>query len=252
MGLTFNFFHSAPSPSKAVYKLTTNKTPYRDALERKAVNALHSRPVVPAIPPHLSQAGGLRPHRWTAKRELITTAATHHLLAFNCAMFNHCEFLPPLIWDTRRSWRTARAASSPNHYLHPHYLSQYATNPPTPYFRITCGTFPRDWFIDVKMSRNSHGVTVVDVLRAIDELLRVRITPREWDKATEKHRKGVLKEHNRRCKSSRDPEYERRGGVRRVDWLGDRTGFVGLSPSYEASHTWNLTMKKYTHHTYLH
>ena len=166
----------------------------------------------------------------------------HHALAFNAQSPHRYHVEPTLLWDLRYSPDYARLSSAPDRRLSSSVKAQYATNPPVPIFRVTCGILPyRDWTIEV---HNSRGVTVGDVLNALYRELRHRVNSAEWNGAPRPHQARVAETFYSRSRRSPDPRYEQRAGVRRVDWLLKSTVFVGLTPSVERGYTWQLTTKR--------
>ncbi|EJC99224.1 uncharacterized protein FOMMEDRAFT_148768 [Fomitiporia mediterranea MF3/22] len=166
----------------------------------------------------------------------------HHSLAFNPQSTHRYQVEPALLWDLRFPADYARLASMRDRRVPSSVAVQYATSPPVPIFRITCGIFPyREWTIEV---RNSRGVTVGDVLNALYRELRHRVSNTEWTAAPRTHQARVAETFYTRCRRSADPRYEQRAGVRRIDWLLKSTVFVGLTPSVERAYTWTLTTKR--------
>lgn len=166
----------------------------------------------------------------------------HHALAFNPQSTHRYHIEPSLLWDVRYPADYARLASSRDRRLSPSITSQFATSPPVPIFRITCGIFPyREWTVEV---RSARGVTVGDVLSALYRELRHRVTSAEWNGAPRSHQARVAEAFYARGRKAADPRYEQRAGVRRIDWLLKSTVFVGLTPSVERAYTWTLTTKR--------
>lgn len=116
-----------------------------------------------------------------------------------------------------------------------HELSQSATTPPVVHLRIITEHIP--WTIDVRgrtslQNDPSSRVRVVDVLEAIHKSLRTGITNEEWNRLQKTSRDQIKKAYSRRCLASRAfalTGYEEKRGVRRVDYLEDKTMFLGLT-----------------------
>ncbi|KAL5522976.1 hypothetical protein ACEPAF_1243 [Sanghuangporus sanghuang] len=166
----------------------------------------------------------------------------HYALAFDAQSPHRYHVEPALLWDLRYPPEYARLASARDRRLSSSVTSQYATSPPVPIFRVTCGIFPyRNWTIEV---HNSRGVTVGDVLNALYRELRHRVNSAEWNGAPRTHQARVAEAFYGRSRRSADPRHEQHAGVRRIDWLLKSTAFVGLTPSVERGYTWTLTTKR--------
>ena len=85
---------------------------------------------------------------------------------------------------------------------------------------------------------------MADVLDALYKTLRHRVTREEWASAPRAHQARIAESFYARVRASRDPKYEERAGVRRIDWLLKSAAFVGLTPSVERGYTWTLTTKR--------
>ncbi|KIJ29188.1 hypothetical protein M422DRAFT_137610, partial [Sphaerobolus stellatus SS14] len=108
-----------------------------------------------------------------------------------------------------------------------------ATNPPSSYLTIACEEFP--WVIDIRPSSSSSSpyVTVGDVLDGVYRGLRHHVSTAEWENASPNTQDRVRESYHRRCKRTqthRDREVESKNGLRRIDWLGKSTMFMGLMP----------------------
>ncbi|KAF7360589.1 hypothetical protein MVEN_00790300 [Mycena venus] len=154
----------------------------------------------------------------------------------------------PLIWDLRESPRTARHVSAPDRPLSEFELSQHATNPPVFSLRVTCGIFPEEsWAVE---ARNWLGVTVGNVLDAINSTLHTQITYPEWNKLCPKQQNRVNIVFDARWRRSVDAAQVRERGVLRSDCILQHVLFAGLSlaPSdpdnAEATTTYLLTLKR--------
>lgn len=166
----------------------------------------------------------------------------HQALAFNPQDRHRYHVDPALLWDLKQGPEYSRLATAPDRYISKRIRSQYATQPPVPVFRVTCGIFPHNgWEIEV---RNPLGVTVEDVLIELYRGLRHRISNKEWEQTPRQHQARVAEAFYERTRHSRDPTYEHSQGVRRIDWLLRSTAFVGLTPSVEYPYTWTLTIKR--------
>ncbi|OBZ73111.1 hypothetical protein A0H81_06651 [Grifola frondosa] len=114
-----------------------------------------------------------------------------------------------------------------------HTLSQPATDPPNttgPGLSYAVTSFLGVAFDSLALGRGRSGggvITNLDLLYAVHTTLLTRITQEEW---------GALG-HGSRAQQKVTRAYERRctrmgggweGGVRRIDWLGEKTCLVGV------------------------
>lgn len=122
-------------------------------------------------------------------------------------------------------------------------LSEPATNPPLPTMTIVSPHLP--WVITVRASHGSF-VTVYDVFDVVYHTLRTNITPNEYHSLpSQKDMRRVnsaYEQRYRRIRSSREYQDEKSRGVRRVDFLMDRTRFMGLSSTSRGADTWILNV----------
>ncbi|KZV68770.1 hypothetical protein PENSPDRAFT_507586 [Peniophora sp. CONT] len=129
-------------------------------------------------------------------------------------------------------------------YHRRHHLSSAerdapATSPALVRLRIICDAIPQ-WPIDISLvgttitpsrpERPAIGcITVGDVLHAVHAGLQTQITHDEWARLTPAQEVEVSRSYTRRYKAYAPAEFEvRRGGVRRVDYLGRKCFFKGL------------------------
>ncbi|KAI0034859.1 hypothetical protein K488DRAFT_17661, partial [Vararia minispora EC-137] len=115
-----------------------------------------------------------------------------------------------------------------------------ATHPGMVRVRILCDLIPQ-WPIDITLTgttitparrdRAAVGViTVEDVLEAIHTTLHKQITHDEWHRLSPAQEIDVSRAYTRRYKAYSPVEYElRRAGVKRIDFLGKRVFFRGLT-----------------------
>ncbi|KAF9496485.1 hypothetical protein BDN71DRAFT_1363944, partial [Pleurotus eryngii] len=131
-------------------------------------------------------------------------------------------------------------------------LAEPATSPAVPVLVIESPNCP--WPITVIPSSSpsplllAYGavVTVWDVLSAIHDALRPPVTLEEYHalpslEATQR----VNLAYSKRCKRVQGLETrmeEGLRGVRRVDFLGDATRFMGLATHTSAGHVWKLVV----------
>ena len=109
-----------------------------------------------------------------------------------------------------------------------------ATTPPRPFLTITSRHLP--WTIKV-YSSNGVYVTVEDVFDSIYRTLRTNITGTEFNLLSKQddQRRATTRAYEKRYRQLRANttayEAEKRGGMKRVDFLMGRTKFLGLSSS---------------------
>ena len=125
----------------------------------------------------------------------------------------------------------------------PHVLSELATTPPMPSMVIRCPHLP--WTITI-LPTNTKYVTVRDVFDGIYRSLRHAVLEAEFQCLPSAEAKySVNNAYTRRYKRLDDPqvrELEKSKGVKRVDFLGERTLFTGLSSTMEGPHVWFLSL----------
>lgn len=115
------------------------------------------------------------------------------------------------------------------HPIVPHLLEEPATDPAVVYdLVLESDRLPR-WPVIVKPRRSSHKVEVVtlmDVLKAVNETLSLPVSKEEWDML----RHGGLEQqkatdaYHRRCAKGGKKEK----GILRVDFLGSKNKLVGV------------------------
>ncbi|TFK46559.1 hypothetical protein OE88DRAFT_1638253, partial [Heliocybe sulcata] len=116
-----------------------------------------------------------------------------------------------------------------------HTLTQPATEPPlstASQLVLTSDRFP--WAVVVGASNSksrcgsgSGAISNLDVLYALHATLLTRVTPGEWEALGRGSRaqRRVTRAYEKRC-ARMGGGWE--GGVRRVDWLGEKTRLVGV------------------------
>lgn len=80
-----------------------------------------------------------------------------------------------------------------------------------------------------------NTVTILDVLHAIHTTLMIRVTQEEWDALGKQSRaqRKVAAAYERRC-TRMGGGWE--NGVRRIDWLGQKTIMAGVDVENVAAH----------------
>ena len=135
-------------------------------------------------------------------------------------------------------------SSATAHHGHIHaILAGPATNPPVPLLTIISPQLP--WPIPVHAPPRAF-VSVSDVLIAIYHTLRKHITEHEYNsllsygarkRVKEAYEHRYLCAHDRRASAE-----EKKGGLRRVDFLMGRTRLLGLSPTMDGPLVWSLSV----------
>lgn len=191
----------------------------------------------------LSSSGGPRTPVSAAESNVAGSvhARIHPLLDVNKPpMLNYNVSQPPM-----PNYNVLQPPSTikPNVTLPPHVLNELATNPPMPSMVIRCSHLP--WTITI-LPTNTKYVTVRDVLDGIYRSLRHAVHEAEYHcLPSAEARYSVNNAYIRRCKRLDDPqarEFEKGKGVKRVDFLGERTLFTGLTSTTEGPHFWFLSV----------
>lgn len=119
--------------------------------------------------------------------------------------------------------------------------SEAATTPPMPFIVITVPHFA--WKFNVYASNHAY-VTFEDVIQTVYRSLRKNITESEFHSAAspaeQRQASRAYEQRYRRQRSTRLYEEEKRGGMKRVDFLMGRTRFGGLVSSGRRSDEWRL------------
>lgn len=114
--------------------------------------------------------------------------------------------------------------------VHKGYLEQVACAPAVRKLTLTCDAFPRRfadiWRIELDITNLGRHVAVGDVLKVVHEAMQAPVTHQEWSRLTDSEVYEASKAYTKRCRHS---EFERMQGVRRVDFLGEKTWFGSIS-----------------------
>jgi len=113
-------------------------------------------------------------------------------------------------------------------------LQEPAVFPPVSHMTIAIFGFPA-WSIEVV---NPRGITVNNVLLKIRELLNGSVAPHEMRGPL--HAVAVESFRAR----SRADQRERAQGMKRVDFLGPKVFFAGLTGARDGSNTWDLHLSQ--------
>ena len=122
-------------------------------------------------------------------------------------------------------------------------LLEPATQPPLPFIVIISPQLP--WRLTVSAKQYSY-VTVSDLLEGAYHALRLNATQTEYELLPSKEMKATVSESYKRrynrLSNLEERERERTRGLRRIDFLGTRNNFLGLSSTQEGAHVWQLNV----------
>ena len=117
-----------------------------------------------------------------------------------------------------------------NHFLSTRTLLEQATNPPLKFLTISSIHLP--WTIKVYASNGSY-VTLQDIFDSLYRNLRTNITSDEFNLfSTKDDQRGATRAYHNRYRRFRNTnayEKEKRGGMKRVDFLMGHTKLLGIS-----------------------
>ena len=168
------------------------------------------------------------------------TSIAGHVLARIHPLLAITQPFPMLKYDVSQPPSTTIRNVVP---IPPHILNELATTPPIPSMVIRCQHLP--WAIII-LPTNTEYVTVRDVLDGIYRSLSHPVLEAEFlSLPSAEARYTVKNAYTRRCIRLDDPqarELEQVEGLKRVDFLGERTLFTGLSSTMEGPHVWFLSM----------
>ena len=148
---------------------------------------------------------------------------------------------PSLIYDMSRHI----SSLYPSHpSLSPHRLAEPATEPPMTSLVIVCDHLP--WPINIRARQHNGYITVADVMDGLYRDLRLNVTEGEYSLLLLSHdmKHQVKKAYEQRYRSASFMEYahEKAQGLRRVDFLGGKNTFMGLSSTGEGAGVWQLNV----------
>jgi len=121
-------------------------------------------------------------------------------------------------------------------------LYEQATVPSLPYLSITSIYLP--WIFDVYASNGSY-VTLGDVFNSIHQSLRINITTAEFNSFPQRDQASATRFYEQRYRRFRNTfghDEEKRGGMKRIDFLMGHTRFHGLSNSGHQPDQWQLNV----------
>jgi len=124
-----------------------------------------------------------------------------------------------------------------------HVFNEPASNPPVPSMVIRCPHLP--WMITILPANTKH-VTVRDVFDGIFRSLRLAALETEFQclpSAEARHSvNNAYISRYKRIDDSEARQIEKSKGLKRIDFLGQRTRFTGLSSTLEGPHVWLLSL----------
>ena len=122
-------------------------------------------------------------------------------------------------------------------------LAEPATEPPLPFIVVISPHLP--WRLMVSAKHHSY-VTISDLLEGVYHALRLNATQTEYELLPSKEMKMTINESYKRrygrLSNLEERERERTRGLRRIDFLGTRNNFLGLSSTLEGAHVWQLNV----------
>ena len=184
----------------------------------------------------LTSSGGPR----TPVSTTSSLAAAAYVLARVHPVLGIAQQSPMLDYDVSYPPSTIKPKFSP---VPPQVFNEAATHPPVPSMIIRCPHLP--WKITIQPT-NTKYVTVRDVFDGIYRSLRLAALEAEFQcLPSVEARQGVTNAYVGRYKRIDDSEarqLEKSKGLKRVDFLGERTRFAGLSSTSEGPHVWLLSM----------
>ncbi|KAF8656410.1 hypothetical protein AX16_002554 [Volvariella volvacea WC 439] len=176
-----------------------------------------------------------------------TALHMHPLFAYS--RLHHAPISYDICYAPTSQYIVDRSTRSP---IPSHMLLQPATDPPT-YSELTLKCEKLPWPVVVVPSSSSNDataslefatagsrsnlhagfVTNLDVLTAVHQTLRTRITPKEWEELGNGSRsqRKVTRAYEKRC-TKMDGGWT--SGVRRLDYLGGKTRLVGIETDKSA------------------
>ncbi|KAF8200086.1 hypothetical protein BJ912DRAFT_844203 [Pholiota molesta] len=205
-------------------------------------NVFHSAPVTPAMPP-LTFSSSTDP----SSLGVITPPSAFYPVPLPNKSYHAGSARPHPYLDIQGiSWDMMDHPStmSRNHHsISGRAWKEPATSPPLPSMSITIANFP--WKFIVYASTHNY-VTFEDVVGTIYMSLRKNIKETEFRtvaSATDQRRATrAYQQRYRRQRSTALYEEEKRGGMKRVDFLMERTRFAGLSNTLRRADEWNLNI----------
>ncbi|KZP14202.1 hypothetical protein FIBSPDRAFT_867249 [Athelia psychrophila] len=146
--------------------------------------------------------------------------------------------IPQIIFDVSLTTPAVTNTTRPIH-LSSAQLADPAVFPPTHTLQIISAL---PWTLTVTADAQPY-VTVLDVLRALYNLLRIPASRAEYNKEPPLSQQAIAKAFHARVERSPATHAEQLGkGLRRVDFLQGRNRFLGLSSTKMGPHVWALNL----------
>lgn len=129
-----------------------------------------------------------------------------------------------------------------HHHISSRVFAEPASTPPLRKLRIISEHLP--WTIGVAASNGSY-VTFGDVMDSLYRALQKNITPAEFGSLSShdgRRATQAYEQRYRRHRSNQAYDQEKRGGMKRVDFLMGKTKFWGLATTSHGSDVWRLSV----------
>ena len=129
-----------------------------------------------------------------------------------------------------------------NHRISSRVFTEPASTPPLRKLSIISEHLP--WTISIPASNGSYA-TVGDVLDGVHRGLRTNITPAEFSSLSSDDGRRATRAYEqryRRYRSTQAYEHEKRGGMKRIDFLMGKAKFWGLAMTSHGSDVWRLSV----------
>ena len=154
--------------------------------------------------------------------------------------------LHPLLESAAVNWDLMENPSTitlDNYLLSSRLLVEQATTPPLPALSIISIHLP--WTINIRASNGSY-VTLEDFFESVYRSLRTNITTNEFNllphQNDKKRATRAYERRYRRLRSISAHDEEKRGGMKRIDFLMGRTRFHSISSTGRRSDEWRLNV----------
>ena len=164
---------------------------------------------------------------------------------------NHPHYIEPLrphplLESAAVNWDLMENSSTitlNNYLLSSRLLVEQATSPPLPSLSIISIHLP--WTINVYASNGSY-VTLEDLFDSVYRSLRTNITPDEFNSLPhqndQKRATRAYEQRYRRFRNISAHDEEKRGGMKRIDFLMGRTRFHSISSTGRRADEWRLNV----------
>jgi len=129
-----------------------------------------------------------------------------------------------------------------HHHISSRVFTEPASTPPLRKLSIISEHLP--WTMSIPASNGSYA-TVGDVLDGVHRALRTNITPAEFSSLSSHDGRRATRAYEqryRRYRSTEAYEQEKRGGMKRIDFLMGKTKFWGLAMTSHGSDVWRLSV----------